>query len=179
MSVRYHLTGSTAAEISASVEAGVREGKLAPGEALPPVRSLAAQLRVSPATVASAYRCLRERGLIETAGRRGTRIRPRPPVAGPRSSMPPPPGGVDLASGEPDPALLPDLGPHLRRLATTVGHASGYASAGPCPELVALARSVAWRLGAIVQDDQGVELDGERLVRLRQSLPDATEHGTA
>jgi cell division protein ZipA len=46
-------------------------------------------------------------------------------------------------------------------------------------ELVALARSVAWRLGAIVQDDQGVELDGERLVRLRQSLPDATEHGTA
>ncbi len=104
------------------------------------MRSLAAQLRVSPATVASAYRCLRERGLIETAGRRGTRIRPRPPVAGPRSSMPPPPGGVDLASGEPDPALLPDLGPHLRRLATTVGHASGYASAGPCPELVALAR---------------------------------------
>ena len=46
-------------------------------------------------------------------------------------------------------------------------------------ELVALARAVAWRLGAVVQDDQGVELDGERLVRLRQSLPDAAEHGTA
>lgn len=56
---------------------------------------------------------------------------------------------------------------------------------GPLPpvrmleELVALARGVAWRLGAMVQDDHGEELDGERLVKLRQSLPDAAEHGTA
>lgn len=54
---------------------------------------------------------------------------------------------------------------------------------GPLPpvrmleELVAVARAVAWRLGAVVQDDQGAELDGERLVRLRQSLPQATEDG--
>ncbi len=46
-------------------------------------------------------------------------------------------------------------------------------------ELVALARALAWRLGAVVQDDQGAELDGERLVRLRQSLPATTDHGTA
>jgi FtsZ-interacting cell division protein ZipA len=50
---------------------------------------------------------------------------------------------------------------------------------GPLPpvrmleELVSLARAVAWRLGAVVQDDHGVELDGERLVKLRQSLPEA------
>lgn len=50
---------------------------------------------------------------------------------------------------------------------------------GPLPpvrmleELVASARAVAWRLGAVVQDGQGRELDGEALVRLRQSLPHA------
>lgn len=54
---------------------------------------------------------------------------------------------------------------------------------GPLPavrmleELVAVARAVAWRLGAVVQDDQGAELDGERLVKLRQSLPEATDDG--
>jgi hypothetical protein len=44
-------------------------------------------------------------------------------------------------------------------------------------ELVATARAGSWRLGAVVQDDQGAELDGERLVKLRQSLPDAAEPG--
>ena len=46
-------------------------------------------------------------------------------------------------------------------------------------ELVGVARAVAWRLGAAVQDDHGAELDGERLVQLRKSLPDAAEQGTA
>lgn len=120
----------------------MRGGELAPGEALPPVRSLAASLQVSPATVASAYRSLRQRGLIETAGRRGTRVRPRPPVAGPRAAqpLPPPPGGLDLANGEPDPTLLPDLGAHLRRLADTAHRPGNYAGAGPWPQLVALAQ---------------------------------------
>lgn len=54
---------------------------------------------------------------------------------------------------------------------------------GPLPpvrmleELVAVARSVAWRLGAVVQDEHGAELDGERLVSLRQSLPEAADSG--
>lgn len=54
---------------------------------------------------------------------------------------------------------------------------------GPLPpvrmleELVAVARAVAWRLGAVVQDEHGAELDGERLVKLRQSLPEAAESG--
>jgi hypothetical protein len=46
-------------------------------------------------------------------------------------------------------------------------------------ELVAVARAVAWRLGAVVQDEHGEELDGDRLVKLRQSLPDEPEHGIA
>jgi FtsZ-interacting cell division protein ZipA len=39
-------------------------------------------------------------------------------------------------------------------------------------ELVALARSLAHRLSATVQDEQGAELDGERLAVLRRSLPE-------
>jgi FtsZ-interacting cell division protein ZipA len=46
-------------------------------------------------------------------------------------------------------------------------------------ELVATARAVSWRLGAVVQDDHGAELDGERLVKLRQSLPQAADDGAA
>jgi DNA-binding transcriptional MocR family regulator len=51
-----------------------------------------------------------------------------------------PPGTVDLATGAPDPALLPRLGPRLRRVAASLTEPVGYATSGPRPELVALAR---------------------------------------
>jgi DNA-binding transcriptional MocR family regulator len=108
--VRYRLSGSNAKEISASVEAGVRAGDLAPGDQLPPVRALAAQLDVSPTTVAAAYGDLRRRGIVTGAGRAGTRIRPAPPVST-RGYMRVPDGVRDLISGGPDPALLPALPP--------------------------------------------------------------------
>jgi DNA-binding transcriptional MocR family regulator len=104
--VQYPLGGRTAREISASAEAAFRAGDLAPGDQLPPVRSLAARLGVSPATVAAAYADLRRRGLVSGAGRAGTRVRPAPPVAA-RGYAPPPAGTRDLISGAPDPALLP------------------------------------------------------------------------
>jgi FtsZ-interacting cell division protein ZipA len=50
---------------------------------------------------------------------------------------------------------------------------------GPLPavrmleELVATSRAVAHRLGAVVQDENGDDLDGLRLTELRRSLPDA------
>jgi DNA-binding transcriptional MocR family regulator len=129
--VRYQVSGSTAATISASVEDGVRRGGLRPGAALPPVRELAGTLGVSPATVAAAYKGLRQRGIVETAGRNGTRIRPRPPVAATRASrrLPVPPGVLDLSAGEPDPRLLPRL-PALTHRAPV-----GYHRVGPLPEL--------------------------------------------
>ncbi|UGQ12880.1 aminotransferase class I/II-fold pyridoxal phosphate-dependent enzyme [Yinghuangia sp. ASG 101] len=101
-------TGRTAADIAASVERDLHQGALAPGDALPPVRVLAAGLGVNPNTVAAAYRLLRERGIVETHGRAGTRVRPRP-AASARSAHGPdvPPGTRVLASGEPDPDLLP------------------------------------------------------------------------
>jgi len=106
--VRYRLEGRTAKEISASVEAGVRGGKLAPGDQLPAVRELAAQLGVSPTTVAAAYADLRRRGLTAGAGRAGTRIRGAPPVSS-RVYLSAPAGTRDLITGGPDPDLLPLL----------------------------------------------------------------------
>jgi DNA-binding transcriptional MocR family regulator len=106
--VRYRLQGSTAKEISASVEAGVRSGQLAPGERLPAVRELADELGVSPTTVAAAYGDLRRRGITAGAGRAGTRVRGAPPVSS-RSYLTVPAGTRDLITGGPDPKLLPDL----------------------------------------------------------------------
>ncbi|MGQ5260111.1 aminotransferase class I/II-fold pyridoxal phosphate-dependent enzyme [Micromonospora sp. ZYX-F-536] len=143
MSARYQFTGSTAVAISASIESGIRTGALPPGTALPPVRALAAELGVSPATVARAYQELRQRGLLATAGRHGTRVRPRPPVAARRSALRPAPlpGARDLSRGEPDPRLLPPLGPHLAALATEAGPSVGYSDAGVLPELATAARA--------------------------------------
>jgi len=145
VAVHYQISGATAAEISASVEEGVRTGGLAPGTPLPPVRGLADALGVSAGTVAKAYQTLRTRGVIETAGRNGTRVRPRPPVAGPRAArfVPPPAGVLDLQSGEPEERLLPPLGPHLRRIAATSDNVPARPAAttghGVLPELAAAA----------------------------------------
>ncbi|BFU42970.1 aminotransferase class I/II-fold pyridoxal phosphate-dependent enzyme [Krasilnikovia sp. MM14-A1004] len=144
MSEQYQVTGSSAASISASIEAGVRTGDLVQGQALPAVRLLAETLQVSPATVAKAYQDLRQRGVVETAGRRGTRVRARPAVATPRAALrlPVPEGVVDLSAGEPDLRLLPRLGPLLHEVARETGEPLGYAAAGGAlPELVEEARA--------------------------------------
>jgi DNA-binding transcriptional MocR family regulator len=139
---QYQVTGSSAASISASIESGIRNGDWIWGAALPPVRMLAESLHVSPATVAKAYQELRQRGVVETAGRRGTRVRARPAVATPRSALrlPVPAGVFDLSAGEPDIRLLPPLGAHLRAVADSLGEPIGYAAAGVMPELVDAAR---------------------------------------
>jgi DNA-binding transcriptional MocR family regulator len=74
------------------------------------MRELAVELGVNPNTVAAAYRILRERGVIETAGRRGSRVRSKPATTGREYARMDVPEGVrDVASGNPDPALLPPL----------------------------------------------------------------------
>ncbi|HET9322420.1 MAG TPA: GntR family transcriptional regulator, partial [Gaiellaceae bacterium] len=104
--------GSGAAAISSAVEAAIVDGRLEPGAKLPPVRELARALEVSPATAAAAYRALRERGLVQANRRRGTIVAGQPPLRV-RAARPLPPNTRDLASGNPDPALLPPLGPAL------------------------------------------------------------------
>ncbi|WP_447036141.1 aminotransferase class I/II-fold pyridoxal phosphate-dependent enzyme [Streptomyces sp. DSM 118878] len=106
----YRIEGRRAADIAASVERAVGDGGLEPGQLLPPMRDLATRLGVNPNTVAAAYRTLRERGVIETNGRRGSRVRPKPvTTARERSRVDVPPGVRDVSQGNPDPKLLPPL----------------------------------------------------------------------
>jgi len=130
------ITGDSAASIAASVEAAVRAGALAPGDSLPTIRELAERLAVSPATVASAYRRLGERGVVAAAGRRGTRVAARPPLpVWPNDEVPD--GVRNLAEGNPDPELLPDLGSALSRF--TAGPAF-YGGRVNLPELLGAGR---------------------------------------
>src|SRR5262245_46302341 len=109
-------SGWSARAIAASMERSVHEGRMRPAESLPPVRELAKTLKVSPATVAAAYRLLRGRGLTSANGRRGTRVIPRPQVRARAAPPHLPDGVVDLAGGNPDPALLPALDAAVRAL---------------------------------------------------------------
>jgi DNA-binding transcriptional MocR family regulator len=112
---QYRITGEGAGEIAVSIERGIESGALPPGAPLPAVRALAADLGVSPTTVAAAFKDLRSRGLVVTRSRSGAYVSWRPPVAGSWLGTLAPAGVRDLASGNPDPELLPDLTPILRR----------------------------------------------------------------
>ncbi|MFJ6698791.1 aminotransferase class I/II-fold pyridoxal phosphate-dependent enzyme [Streptomyces sp. NPDC091272] len=139
----YRISGRRASEISASVERGVGDGGLEPGQLLPPMRELARQLEVNPNTVAAAYRTLRERGVIETAGRRGSRIRARPASTARESIRADiPEGARDLSKGNPDTALLPALRDALLYAAARADETPGlYGEEALDPELARLARS--------------------------------------
>ncbi|MCP3985668.1 MAG: aminotransferase class I/II-fold pyridoxal phosphate-dependent enzyme [bacterium] len=163
------IRGRQATEITASVEAAIRHGDLSPGDLLPTVRALASALSVSPTTVSSAYRELRGRGLLVTEGRRGTRVSPAPPVMAP-TAAPLPAGTLDLASGNPDPALLPRLGPFLAKL-DPEPHL--YAEQVHLPALIELAKA---RLGADRIPSPGISvvsgaLDGIERVLLARLRP--------
>jgi DNA-binding transcriptional MocR family regulator len=112
---QYQVAGRSAREIADSFERAVREERIAPGERLPTIRSLAEELGTSPATVAAAYRVLHERGLVAGDGRRGTRVTPRPALRA-RVDAPLPADVRDLTIGLPDPELLPDVSTVLGRL---------------------------------------------------------------
>lgn len=81
---------------------------MTPGTRLPPVRSLADALSVSPSTVAAAYRALQSRGILISDGRRGTRVGYRPLARRPALTCLKR-GTRILNDGNPDPALLPDM----------------------------------------------------------------------
>ncbi|QBJ97220.1 aminotransferase class I/II-fold pyridoxal phosphate-dependent enzyme [Rhodococcus sp. ABRD24] len=102
------IEGGTAQEIADSVRGLLQEGALTVGATLPPVRQLAAELGVNRNTVAAAYRTLVLAGVAETRGRGGTVLRDNRDAGEQEGSAEGTPL-TDLASGNPDPALLPDL----------------------------------------------------------------------
>ncbi len=118
-------------------------GELQPGQPLPPMRELAQRLGVNPNTVAAAYRTLRERGVIETAGRRGSRVRAKPATTGREFiRVEVPPGVRDVSAGNPDPALLPALGPVFAAAAAQGDREPVlYGDAPVDPELARVARA--------------------------------------
>jgi DNA-binding transcriptional MocR family regulator len=120
----------------------ITTGDLAPGDRLPTVRELAADLGVSPATVSHAWQRLASTGLITSRGRSGSFVR-----SVPREWMPRRYRGLDgtlearldLSRGTPDPQLLPALGPALSRI-STAAHTPSYMQKPDIPELHDLLR---------------------------------------
>ncbi len=136
--IDHYITGTRSVQIADGIEAAIAAGKLAAGERLPTVRRLADALRVSPTTVSAAFAALKRRGLLVTSGRRGTSVSLRPPVSsrlGP--DLPVPDGVLNLAAGNPNPQLLPDLARALRKIDNTP-HL--YSTEVVDPELERLAR---------------------------------------
>ncbi|HEX3678122.1 MAG TPA: aminotransferase class I/II-fold pyridoxal phosphate-dependent enzyme, partial [Galbitalea sp.] len=115
-------------------------GDLAPGDRLPTVRELAAELSVSPATVSHAWQALAGVGLIISRGRSGSFVRAErttwlPPRT--RNLTELPNARLDLSTGTPDPLLLPDMGPALSRVSSRAG-TQNYFDEPVIPELEAL-----------------------------------------
>lgn len=71
-------------QIADELEREIAVGILRPGEALPALRRLAADLRVNPNTVQQAYRWLAKHGMVEVRRGRGTFVaaqqRPKVPA---------------------------------------------------------------------------------------------------
>jgi len=104
-----------ARRIAAAIGRLITAGEIPAGTKLPTVRELARHVGVSPTTIWEVWRSLTSVGAIEPRGRGGTFVR-RPAGRGePRRyrQVTEGPGHfeLDLSTGTPDPALLPDLGP--------------------------------------------------------------------
>ncbi|WP_295118007.1 aminotransferase class I/II-fold pyridoxal phosphate-dependent enzyme [uncultured Leifsonia sp.] len=107
------ITGTTAAEIAASVRALHERGTLRRGDALPPVRELAARLRVNRNTAVAAYRLLAQAGVVVARGRAGTVIAGVEAVA--QEGFAADSVLRDIGTGNPDPRRIPDLSTALAR----------------------------------------------------------------
>lgn len=102
------IQGKTAAEIVNCIRSLTQSGHLLPGDMLPSVRDLAAEIGVNRNTVALAYRSLVTAGIAKTQGRLGTVIRNQY-NPGEQEGFKQDSNLIDLASGNPNIDWLPDL----------------------------------------------------------------------
>ncbi|HEY9365943.1 MAG TPA: aminotransferase class I/II-fold pyridoxal phosphate-dependent enzyme [Agromyces sp.] len=100
------IEGRSAAEIADSLRTLIERGALRPGDALPPVRTLAEHLGVNRNTAVSAYRQLMNAGIVITLGRGGTRVAGGAAVA--QEGFAADTALRDIGTGNPDPARIPD-----------------------------------------------------------------------
>lgn len=132
----------TALGVARAVSRAIREGVLTPGTKLPPIRTVARQLQLSPTTVNSAWTLLARSGAIRTNGRRGTTVadihsgssRYKRALDGQKLFT------SDLSAGVPDARLLPDLTSALQNL-TTTAVPGGYLEEPVIPELIEVLRT--------------------------------------
>lgn len=103
--------------LALALSEAVGDGRLRKGDRLPPIRTVASDLQLSPTTVSAAWSMLARRGVIRTDGRRGTTVtalgapgptRYRRALRG-RATF-----SLDVSTGVPDPQLLPLLDAALR-----------------------------------------------------------------
>jgi DNA-binding transcriptional MocR family regulator len=133
--------------IAAAVGRLIGSGDIKPGSRLPTVRELASALGTSPARVDAAWQALASRGIVETQGRRGSFARHAPQPTAPtrwwRLADPVNHFKLDLSTGAPDPALLPNLDAAVSRSAERLS-LSGYEGHAVVPELEQILRA-RWR----------------------------------
>jgi DNA-binding transcriptional MocR family regulator len=141
--IEKRLEAPSARGLAHAVSRAVRDGALAPGTKLPPIRALAAELGLSPTTVSAGWALLARSGAIHTDGRRGTTVAGLADLA---------PGryrralqrqldfALDLSTGTPDPALLPNLAAALSEL-TTAGIPGSYLDDPVLPGLLEVLRA--------------------------------------
>src|SRR4051812_13951574 len=128
LEIESRLDESTARGVASAVSRAVRDGALVHGTKLPPIRTVATALHLSPTTVSSAWALLARTGTVRTDGRRGTTVADRPRPGSPRyqraldreTSF-----RLNLSTGVPDAALLPDLSRAIGTV-TSVAAASSY-----------------------------------------------------
>lgn len=109
------ITGTTAAEIADSVRALHERGELRTGDALPPVRELAAILGVNRNTAVAAYRLLAQAGVVVARGRAGTVVAGHEAVA--QEGYAADTVLRDIGTGNPDARRIPDPSQALARAA--------------------------------------------------------------
>lgn len=131
------LTERSARGLARAVGQAVRQGKLEPGAKLPPIRAVATQLGLSPATVHSAWAMLARSGVVHAEGRRGTTVAETysGPVRYSRALEGHHGFKVDLSTGTPDLALLPSLEKALADEASNTSPGS-YLDEPNVPELI-------------------------------------------
>ncbi len=131
------LSEPTARGLAQAVGSAIRDGVLLPGAKLPPIRTVAAELTLSPTTVSAGWALLARAGSVRTDGRRGTTVvdTTRPDVSRYRAALERQAEmTLDLSTGVPDAELLPSLRSALEHL-TTAGTPGSYLEEPVLPEL--------------------------------------------
>ena len=168
--VEQRMDESSAKGLATAVSRTIRDGALAPGDKLPPIRDLAHELAISPTTVSAAWGLLVRAGTLRTEGRRGTVVAD---VSAPREgryrqALEQTGFRLDLSTGVPDETLLPGLGRALEAV-TTAGTPRSYLDDPVLPELAeVLLASWPYRPQALTVVDgamDGLELVIRTLVR--------------